>query len=56
MSQTGFGRKVSEKNLPDDKGVKPDFRGSKLHDNYRKGDFGKIQPILEEFKSRAMVT
>ena len=56
MSQTVFGGKVSEKNLPDDKGVKPDFRGVISLDNYAKGDFGKTQPILEEFKSRPMVT
>ena len=56
MSQTVFGRKVSEKNLPDGKGAKPDFWGVELLDNYAKGDFGKMQPVLEEFKSRPMVT
>ena len=56
MSQTVFGRKVSEKNLPDDKGVKPNFWRVKTLDKYAKGDFAKMQPIPEEFKSRAMVT
>lgn len=56
MSQTVLWRKVSEKNLPDDNALNPDFKGSKPLDNYAKGDFGNLQPIPEEFKSRAMVT